>query len=124
MPVCSLPLCSIIRLTANRADVAQCDPDDPLLTPLRLTDFSRLGPIYYQVAGMDIWKDSAYFYSGLVEKAGGKVKLDFYPGVPHTWWAMYPQLSINKKWAKDLIDGVAWLLKEGSQGKTKVVSRL
>ena len=104
------------------ADVANCDPDDPLFTPLRLTDYSGLGPVFYQVAGMDLWKDSAYFYCDKVAKAGGKVKLELYPGVPHTWFSMYPQLSINKKWAKDLLEGVEWLLKEGA--RDNVSSRL
>jgi len=67
---------------------------------------------------MDIWKDSALFYCDRVERAGGKVKLEVYPGVPHTWWSMYPQLSISKKWAKDLLNGVDWLLRNTEHANT------
>lgn len=108
--------------------LAKCDPHDPLFTPFHLTDYSKLGPIFYQVAGMDIWKDSAFVYCDKVKQAGGQVKLEYYPGLPHTWWSMYPQLSINKKWAKDLVEGVDWLLRQGQsqrQGEPKkIMSKL
>lgn len=105
-------------------DVAKCNPHSPLFTPFHLTDYSGLGPIFYQVAGMDIWKDTAFLYCDKVKKAGGKVKLDYYPGLPHTWWSMYPQLSVNKKWAKELVDGVDWLLKQSPGEQNKVTSKL
>jgi acetyl esterase/lipase len=104
-----------VKLTTILVGVAKCNPHDSLFSPLHLTDYSRLGPIFYQVASMDIWKDSALFYCDKVEKAGGKVKLELYPGVPHTWWSMYPQLSINKEWAKNLVNGVEWLLGQSEQ---------
>lgn len=65
-----------VTLTTILVGVAKCDPHDPLFSPLHLTDYSKLGPIFYQVASMDIWKDSALFYCDKVEKAGGKVKLE------------------------------------------------
>jgi acetyl esterase/lipase len=102
--------------------MAKCNANDPLFTPLNLTDFSRLGPIHYQIAGMDMWKDSALFYCGKVKEAGGSVKMDLYPGVPHVWYSMYPELSINKKWSKDLITGVGWLLTQ--KPESQVAPRL
>lgn len=98
------------------------DLNDPLISPLNMTDYSRLGPLYYQAAEMDIWRDSAAFYCEKVRQAGNQVKLEIYPGVVHTWWSMYPQLSINKKWIKDLIEGVEWLL--ASKGATSGTSKL
>lgn len=103
-------------------DLSNCDPHSPLFTALSQTDYSRLGPVFYQVAGMDIWKDSAIFYCDQIRKAGDKVKVEIYPGVPHFWWSMYPQLSINQKWARDLVNGVDWLLKQNVDGR--VSSRL
>ncbi|EXJ61605.1 hypothetical protein A1O7_02033 [Cladophialophora yegresii CBS 114405] len=87
-------------------------------SPLELTDFSGLGPVYYQAAEMDIWRDSAILYCDKIRQAGGQAKIDIYPGVPHLWWSMYPQLSINKKWVKDLVDGVEWLLKQNRDPAT------
>jgi acetyl esterase/lipase len=100
---------------SDGADIGKHRGDDPLTTPLTHTDFSNLGPLYYQMAEMDIWRDSGLFYSELLCSDGNAVKIDVYPGVPHLWWSMYPQLSINKKWAKDLVDGVDWLLKVGQE---------
>jgi len=71
---------------------------------------------------MDLWKDSSIFYCNLVEQAGGQTKIDVYPGVPHVWYSIYPQLSINKKWAQDLVNGVAWLLKQ--EKEAQISSRL
>jgi acetyl esterase/lipase len=86
-----------------------------MVTPFNHIDFSNLGPLYYQMAEMDIWRDSALLYCELLQSAGNKVKTDIYPGVPHLWWSMFPQLSINRKWAKDLVNGVEWLLKVGQE---------
>ncbi|RMZ86741.1 hypothetical protein DV736_g6031, partial [Chaetothyriales sp. CBS 134916] len=94
------------------SDLAQCEATSKLSSPLLWNDYSKLGPVYYQVAGMDMWKDSALFDCDEVRKAGGAVKLDIYPGVPHVWWSVYPQLSINKQWARDLVQGTAWLLEK------------
>jgi acetyl esterase/lipase len=89
---------------------------DPLLTPLTRSDLSGLGPVFYQAAEMDIWRDSAVFYCDKIRQAGGKARLMVYPGVVHTWWSIYPQLSINRKWARDLVEGVEWLLKPRKNG--------
>lgn len=106
----------------DNPDLANCNAHDPLFSPLTLSDFSGLGPIYYQVAGMDMWADSAFFYCDKVKEAGGIVKTDFYPGVFHCWYAFYPELSMTKKWARDLVNGVEWLLKQ--KGDQQVSSRL
>lgn len=111
-----------MKADRDRLELGKFQPDSPLFTPLTQKDFSGLGPVFYQVAGMDIWRDSALFYCDLVRKFGGKTKVEVYPGLPHLWWSMYPQLSINKKWARDLVDGVAWLLKQ--KGKNPVNARL
>ncbi len=111
-----------LTLLSEYIELSNCDAHDPLFTPLTQTYYSQLGPVFYQVAGMDIWKDSAIFYCDQIRKAGGDVKLEIYPGVPHTWWSMYPQLSISEKWVRDLVDGVDWLLKLKNDGP--VSSRL
>lgn len=49
----------------------------------------------------------------LVDQDGGAVKLDVYPGSPHTFWAFYPQVSACEKRAGELVNGVRWLLERG-----------
>ncbi len=93
-------------------DMAGITAEDPYATAFTQTDYSGLDPVYYQAAEMDIWRDTATVYCDKIREAGGQAKLEIYPGVPHLWWSMYPQLSINKKWVKDLVDGTEWLLKQ------------
>ena len=78
-------------------DMAGITADDPYATPFTLKDYSGLGPLYYQAAEMDIWRDSTKLYCDKIREAGGQAKLEIYPGVQHLWWSMYPQLSINQK---------------------------
>lgn len=83
----------------------------PNFTPFLQQHHRDLPPIYYQACGLDTWRDSAILYKYLVEKDGGTLKLDIYPGLPHTFWAFYPELlSLCEKWAQDLVSGVRWLL--------------
>ena len=74
------------------------------------TSYANLGPLYYQAAEMDLWHDTAPFYCEKIREAGGQARLDVYKGVVQTWWSMYPELSINRKWIGDLVQGVEWLL--------------
>ncbi|OAP64124.1 hypothetical protein AYL99_00096 [Fonsecaea erecta] len=92
--------------------IAKFDGHEPYMTPFSQTDYSGLGPVFYQVAEMDIWRDSALLYCDKVKEAGGQVKVEVYPGLPHLWWSMYPQLSINQKWIHNLVNGVEWLLSQ------------
>jgi acetyl esterase/lipase len=115
--------CQCSRFDPPASDVACLDisrvrADDYLATPLTQTDYSCFGPVYYQAAEMDIWRDSAIFHCEKIREAGGQAKIDIYPGVVHTWWSMYPQLTINKKWIKDLVDGTEWLLKQNQDRGT------
>ncbi|KIX93239.1 uncharacterized protein Z520_11094 [Fonsecaea multimorphosa CBS 102226] len=111
------------RLTKD-IEISNFDAHSPNVTPLTQTDFSKLGPVFYQVAEMDIWRDSAVFYCDKIKEAGGQVKVEIYPGVPHLWWSMYPQLSINKKWVHDLVNGVEWLLSQKTRDAAPLSSRL
>lgn len=50
------------------------------------------------------------YYSHLRREAGSATKHIVYPGLPHTWWYFFPEISVTKRWARDLVDGVGWLL--------------
>ncbi|KAL0264841.1 hypothetical protein SLS55_000794 [Diplodia seriata] len=77
---------------------------------------SRAGlpPVYVQVCGLDPLRDEALvFERELRTEYGTPTKLQLYPGMPHSFWTFFPQLQASKKWIRDTLDGVEWLLETG-----------
>lgn len=86
---------------------------------------------YHQTAGLDMWHDTALLQLGLLLHGQPKalrkasmecmpsvrgrpqVKVDHYPGLPHTWWSVYPQVSKTSEWIEDLVVGAKWVLSVG-----------
>jgi acetyl esterase/lipase len=94
-------------------DLCDIDVKSPLLTPFNAHDHRDLPPTYYQIAGTDAWRDSAILYTSMLNQHGVATKQDIYPGLPHTFWAFYPQLAACDQWATDLLNGVKWVLVTG-----------
>lgn len=46
------------------------------------------------------------------EEEGIKTKVDMYPGMPHGFWSIAPQLKVSQKFVEDSVKGVEWLLKQ------------
>jgi acetyl esterase/lipase len=83
-------------------------PDfSPLLWP---TGHNGLPPTYIQIAGLDPLRDEAFIYDCEMKAAGVKTKVDVYPGMPHAFWLLAPQTSQSKKWRKDCVEGIRWML--------------
>ncbi|GME26458.1 putative lipase 2 [Neofusicoccum parvum] len=74
---------------------------------------SRAGlpPVYFQVCGLDPLRDEALIFEReLRTEHGTPTKLQLYPGLPHSFWSFYPQLQTSKKWVRDTLEGMKWLL--------------
>lgn len=70
-----------------------------------------LPPVYFQVAGMDPARDDSLIYERMLrEECGVSTRVDVYPGVPHGFWTMYPDLAATQKRMRDAVRGVGWLL--------------
>lgn len=67
-------------------------------------------PTYLQVSGWDAVRDDALIFERALSSAGRKTKLDVYPGQPHGFWSILPQMVASKKFVKDYMAGIQWLL--------------
>ena len=65
---------------------------------------------------MDPLRDDAIVYEKVLrEEYGTKAKLTMYPGLPHGFWSIMPQLSASKQFLKDTEEGLRWLLEQGGK---------
>lgn len=68
-------------------------------------------PAYIQVCGMDPYRDENLIYESVLrEDYGIKMRLDIYPGLPHSFWGFFPNLSSSERWRDDTLKGMGWLL--------------
>ncbi len=75
-----------------------------------------LPPAYFQAAGMDVIRDDTLVYETVLrEESGVKTRLDLYPGFSHCAWSILPDLEVKKKWEADSVEGLRWLLEQGSK---------
>lgn len=70
-----------------------------------------LPPAYFQCCGMDMSRDDQLIYERVLrEECGIPTRIDLYPGLPHGWWSMMPELESSKKRMVDTVDGMGWML--------------
>ena len=97
------------------------DRSSPMYTPFLFESHAGLPPMYVQACGLDPFRDGCLIYIRLLGKVGVKNRLDLYDGLPHSFWTAYPSLCAAKRWLKDTLKGVEWLLiSDDSSMKTKL----
>ena len=59
---------------------------------------------------MDGVRDESLILDDMLKKEDVATRLDLYEGLPHTFWHQFKDLPQAKKWQKDTIEGLQWLL--------------
>lgn len=74
---------------ARRDYLGDLDPGQPLASPA-LADLSGLAPVFVQASTDEVLADDATRVAEGIERAGGVVELDLWPGMTHVFQAMTP----------------------------------
>lgn len=85
---------------------------DPLFSPL-IWPGGHAGqpPASFQVCGQDLLRDDGLIYEKVLRTEYGiPTKMTVYPGLPHGFWLMMPQIDASKKYVKEFMESIAWLL--------------
>lgn len=71
---------------------------------------ANLPPSFFQLCGMDPMRDDGLIYAGMLEDVGVATKVVMYPGLPHDFALLLPQLKSVLQFRKDQVKGFGWLL--------------
>lgn len=90
------------------------DRSSPLYGPLTWpSGHAKLPRTYLQVCGIDTSRDENLIFEDMLKKEGVPTRLEFYPGLPHTFWTLFPGLRQAGRWREDTLRGFQWLVHGG-----------
>lgn len=87
---------------------AKGGPDVPIYAaPARATDLRNLPPTLITVGAIDGFSDEDIDYAVRLRHAGVPVELHVYPGAPHGFDSLLPNLAITRRASRDIDDWLA-----------------
>ncbi|TFY78748.1 hypothetical protein EWM64_g5268 [Hericium alpestre] len=79
-------------------------------SPLLAASHTGLPPATVYICGLDPLRDEGLLYERVLREAGVKTKLYVYPGLPHGFHVVLPQMKAAAKYNADVDEGIKWLL--------------
>ncbi|KAK5002501.1 hypothetical protein LTR28_011337 [Elasticomyces elasticus] len=88
------------------------DPYSALSSPFNWpTGHAHLPPTHFQICGLDPLRDEALLLERVMRRRDGvATRLDVYPGLPHAFWSLFPDLECSRRFVRDTVEGFRWLL--------------
>ena len=72
---------------------------------------SGLPPACFQICGQDPLRDEALIFERILrEDHSTSTKVYMYPGQPHGFHSVVPNMKASQKFIEDSVEGVGWLL--------------
>ncbi|KAI8718894.1 Abhydrolase-3 domain-containing protein [Fusarium sp. LHS14.1] len=88
------------------------DQTSPLAFPIAFPTHVGQPKTYFQVCGLDPVRDCSLVLEQAYKDDGVPTKIHIYPGLPHAFWALFPELEISSKRQEDVVEGLKWLLEQ------------
>ena len=88
------------------------DQTSPLAFPVAFPTHVGQPKTYFQVCGLDPVRDCSLVLEQVYKDDGVPTKIHIYPGLPHAFWALFPELQISSKRQEDVVEGLKWLLEQ------------
>ncbi|KAB2574667.1 hypothetical protein DBV05_g6682 [Lasiodiplodia theobromae] len=66
--------------------------------------------VLFQVCGWDPRRDEGLLFEQLLKETDLQTRLHIYPGLPHGFWTSCPDLPVSRKWEKELVEAVKWMV--------------
>lgn len=104
------PLTEFLSWTQSNNDLGwnaylgqKCTNVSPYAAPARAEKLEGLPRTYIDVGGLDLFRDESIKYASRLSNANIEVEFHLYPGVPHGWERLGPEISVTKIAAENRI---------------------
>ena len=105
----------MVSADVSYAGIYKPDKSSPLYTPFLFESHHDLPPTYLQACELDPFRDGGLIYGRSLREVGVQTRVSNHSGLPHAFWAAFPDMPPTKRWIEDTVAGMSWLLKDDQQ---------